>query len=162
MEGEPPLRDESSEMTREELYPSFATMGIAFTTIPLVGDPRAARELESTIRRHFYLRFSATRRPLASLPAAAFDLLLSRIEHSKGGSSRQKIYEPLGSGSMLLILSSSTHSRLTKNTGVVCTRQRSSKRNLKKGRPLRRIESIISELAISSYLIDNCLALCNL
>lgn len=74
----------------------------------------------------------------------------ARIEARQGGSSRQKIYEPLGNASMLLILSSSIHSRLTKNVGVVCTRQRSSKRNLKKGATLvLRIESIISRLATS-------------
>ena len=63
----------------------------------------------------------------------AFDLLLCPDRGTaRGGSSRQKIYEPLGNASMLLILSSSIHSRFTKNAGVVCTRQRSSKGNLKK------------------------------
>lgn len=63
---------------------------------------------------------------------AAFDLSLRPDRAWQGGSSRQKIYEPLGNPSMLLlILSSSVYSTVhKKNAGVVCTRQPSSKRNL--------------------------------
>lgn len=99
----------------------------------MIPHPRSSG-VESTpaIRGHFYSH-SNEEKPLPAAARAAFDLLLCPDRGTaRGGSSRQKIYEPLGNASMLLILSSSIHSRFTKNAGVVCTRQRSSKGNLKK------------------------------
>lgn len=101
--------------------------------------PRVDRGVESTPSDKRTLLLALHNEETAPGSRAAFDLSLRPDRAWQGGSSRQKIYEPLGNPSMLLlILSSSVHSTVhKKNAGVECTRQRLvlKEKSLKTRRP---------------------------